>query len=370
MRGFLARMKPAWLMVAATVGAGIFTLPYATQEAGWGFGIVALVLVSFLVVFVHSLLWDVLEDGKERSDLTGLAGHFFGASGRIFAFAAVLGGLLLTLVAYLILGGTFIGMLVPQIGAWGVVLFWILSSLPMFFKTENFARSEFVGIGILGVMVALLFVTGILGGSAPVLSVAKPSGLFLLFSATLFALAGWTGVGSLVRVSQAERIPRAVSKRGIAWGTAITAILYGIFIFSVLLMSERVSPEAVAGISRGPGWVPLILVVIGLLGMRNSYAPIGLEIQRALRKDVRLSGPVSFGVVLFLPLLLFFAGFKNVIEIIGLVGGVFLSLQYVLIVFVGRAALRLSPSRKFLADFVAVAFISAAIYELYYFVVR
>lgn len=366
-RGFV---RLACLMVAATVGAGIFTLPYATRESGWGFAVAALILVSFIMAFAHSLLWDVVEESKERSDLTGLAGRFLGTSGKLFSFAVVLGGLILTLVVYLILGGAFIGTLVPSLGTWGVVIFWAVSSLPVLLRTENFAKSEFIGVGILAAIVGLLFMTGIFRGSWPAVPAMRPSGIFLLMSASLFAFGGWTGVGSLVRFSKAERIPRAASKRGIAWGTATIALLYAVFVYSVFLLSDVVSPEAVSGISRGPWWVPIALVAIGLVGMRNAYAPISLEIQNALQKDAHFSRRVSLGITLLLPLLLFFLGLRNITEVIGLVGGVFVGLQYVLIVSVGRAALRLSPLRALCASLLLVLFVLTAVYEVYSFILH
>ena len=53
-----------------------------------------------------------------------------------------------------------------------------------------------------------------------------------------------------------------------------------------------------------------------------------------------------------------------------LAGGIFIGTQYLLIIFVGRHALSLSRSEKLLLDVLALVFISAAVYEIYTFIVR
>jgi hypothetical protein len=98
--------------------------------------------------------------------------------------------------------------------------------------------------------------------------------------------------------------------------------------------------------------------------------PISREIRNSLERDLGWNKSVSRTVIVFAPLLLVLAGLTNFLVIVGLVGGLFLSTQYLLIVSVGRRVLALSSTRKFFLDLTAAAFVIAAVYEVWTFVIR
>ena len=74
--------------------------------------------------------------------------------------------------------------------------------------------------------------------------------------------------------------------------------------------------------------------------------------------------------MLFVPLILIWLGFNNFLETVGLVGGVFLAFQYLLIVLVSRKVLALKGFKRIVSDLVILIFALAIVYEIYYFVIR
>ena len=57
----------AGLVAAATIGAGMFSLPYVFHEAGWLLGIFYTAVLSAAVIIAHLLYLRVLEETKEKS---------------------------------------------------------------------------------------------------------------------------------------------------------------------------------------------------------------------------------------------------------------------------------------------------------------
>ncbi len=68
--------------------------------------------------------------------------------------------------------------------------------------------------------------------------------------------------------------------------------------------------------------------------------------------------------MLLLPLAVVLAGFNNFLLVVGLAGGVFIGMEYLVIVAVARRALALTAAQKILLDAIAIVFLAAIIYEV------
>jgi hypothetical protein len=109
---------------------------------------------------------------------------------------------------------------------------------------------------------------------------------------------------------------------------------------------------------------------MGLVAVATVYMPISREIKNALEGDLKWNKWLSRVTIVFLPPLLILAGFNNFLIVVGIVGGLFLSAQYLLIILVGRKALKLSVIQQFFLELVALIFVIAAVYSVYAFIVR
>jgi chromate transport protein ChrA len=84
-------------------------------------------------------------------------------------------------------------------------------------------------------------------------------------------------------------------------------------------------------------------------------------------RDLRWRKKAALVAVFSLPPALVLLGLNSFIQVIGLVGGVFLSIQYALIVLVSRKVLRPRGLKRVLADVVMIAFALAALYSVAHF---
>lgn len=357
------------VVVATTVGAGMFALPYVFKEVGWQVGALSLLLTGCLITCAHHLYWRTLGEVGERKRLLGLAKLHFGKAGFYPAFFVLGGGLLFALVVYLILGGEFLAIIFPSLSRpAGVLVFWIAASLPLLFGLRRLTALELVGALAMAGIIVWVFVQGwpphFWGNNG-----GGPSSFLFAFGPILFALAGWTAVEPVYDAGK-DGGGRASPLLIFAGGTLVSAALYLLFVSGVFGLTSNVTTDGLSGLSgRGAGFLAA-LGTLGLFAIWTSYVPISLEIKNALEKDLKWRpGPVLAAIFLIPPLLIV-AGVRSFFDAVSVAGGVFLGLQYVLIVLVGIRVLRARGWSALLYALLGGAFLLGAVYELYYFVIR
>jgi amino acid permease len=365
------RFKIAGLVAAATVGDGIFALPYIFAQAGWLLCLFYLVALAGLVILAHSVYLATLEKVGEKERLLGLARIYLGGGGFWVGFFAIIMGLLLTLLAYLLLGTQFIHLALPLVRErYAFIAFWAFISIPLFLDNRHVTDLEIFGIAATALIVLLIFISAIPHVAFAAAPVINMNNLFLPFGVILFALAGWTSIEPVYEARKKGNELGARAWTSLALGTGIAAALFAMFAAGILGTSSTITPDTVSGLVAWPFWKKELFALMGLIAVGTVYIPISREIKNSLEKDLRWNTFVSRGTILLLPPLLIVLGFNNFLTVVGLVGGLFLSTQYLLIVSVGRHALTLGPVKKFFLDLAALIFILAAVYEVYYFVVH
>lgn len=368
------RLSDVGVMAATTVGAGIFSLPYIFMRAGLVAGAFYLVVLSCIVISVHFLYWEVLKKTGGDLRLLGLAQKYLGTGWYAVSFAAIIVGLLLTLVAYLILGSGFLSLIFPGLShAQGVAIFWLLSVAPLFFLERRFAGLELTGIWFMVAAVAFVFIKGFTNdaGSFASLPFVVPENFFLPFGAVLFSLAGWTAIEPLFDEEKKSHVSPLVAAKSLAIGTCVATILYAAFVSGILGSASYVTPDTVSGLSAS-GWSSWAIGIIGILGIFaiwTSFLPVSIEIRNSLERDCRWRRGVGLLVVACVPILLLAAGLNNFLGVLSLAGGVFVSIQYFVILLVGLKVLKPVGAAK--AGFIlsSVIFAFAAVYEIYYFII-
>ena len=364
------------IVAAATIGVGVFAVPYVIQSSGWLVALGYFIAVIAIVSVAHILYLRTLAATDEKERLLGLARNYFGAPGFWIGFVAIVIGLLLGFVAYLVLGTQFLQILFPGISpSLALGIFWVLLAALVWGSEGRIARFEAVGIALVSFAILFIFFTGHPGAPLYGVPLAVPglASSFLPFGVALFALAGWTGVEPVYELAYRKNGGNGSPMPGtfalFALGTAFAGLLYWLFAAGVIGTVPHVATDTISGIAGWPVWRKDILAAVGLLSVAVVSVPIAREIRGAMEKDLGWNSFVARALIIVLPLAAVLSGFNNFLAIVGLVGGVFISTQYLLIISVGRRTLALTTREKVLLDVVAIAFILAAVYEVWHFVV-
>lgn len=370
MKPFLFLLWQTGVVLATTIGAGMFALPYIFRESGWAIGAFYLLILSGLVAVAHYFYWRILEKTAGEKRLLKLSSNILGKTGFGVGFIAVIGGLFLVLVVYLLLGGQFLRLIFPLLDfKLSLVIFWFLNSFFLVFKERRIAKLEFGAAILMTFFILLTFSSASLENVFRNFLVVNWKNLFLPFGAVLFSLTAWTIVGPVYDLG--KNIINDTKKIFIVFGGGafLASFFYFLFVIGVFGSVEIITPDTISGLANWPSWKTTLLGLLGSFAIWTSYIPIGLEIRNSLEKDLNWPKTIGLGLVLFLPISLMFFGIDNFLKAIELTGGLFLSIQYLLIFLISRKILELNLSQKIFLDILTLVFALVAVYEIYYFAI-
>lgn len=327
-------LLPASILAGTIIGAGMFSLPFIFNQAGFFAGLFYLTVFSSFYIFIYFLYAEVILNTSGEHRFVGYARIYLGKPGF---WAALLFGLLelfFVLTIYLILAPSFLNLIYSGGAVYQLLIFWVLGSAAILSGTRKIAFTEFlIVIGMMAI-IALIGWLGLVGFQLPE------------FSLENFNLRQWTAAGPILfALSGAVVIPEVVSyfkelgagfsylKPSLALGGILPAIAYLIFIVGVLGLSPVVSEDAVSGLAMAaPAPVLVLIGVLGFLSLISSYIAIGLNARRVLEYDLALNQNLSKFLIVFLPITLYFLGFNNFIPAVTFVGLIFLPLEIIFII--------------------------------------
>ncbi|MDE2018787.1 MAG: hypothetical protein KGJ13_00360 [Patescibacteria group bacterium] len=365
----MANVKTVLIIAAATIGSGVFALPYLFETAGWALCLLYYLIWAAVVIGAQAVYLKTLEAVDERERLLGLARKYFGRFGFWVGFFAIVVGLLLSFVIFLLLGSQFVHLLLPQVvGYWPLAIFWFLISVPVLLRDRRATNFEMVGVVCVAALILFIFIASrwsVALRPAPPLITAN---YFLPLGIILFTLAGWTGVEPVFETRSRGQGTRNKEIASLAIGTILAVMLYILFTVGILNSAPQVVPDTISGLVSWPVWKKDLVALVGLVALWTVSMPIAHEIRNALEKDLKWNPVSSKLVIIGLPLAVVLSGLNNFLTVLGFAGGVFISIQYLLIVAVGRKTLRLSQAQKALLDVAALVFLVAAVYSVYAFI--
>lgn len=358
------------MVAAATVGDGVFALPFIFYASGWIPGVFFLVVLAVFISMAHFVYLKTLEKNGEKEHLLGFARRYLGVPGFWAGLMAIVVGLLLTLVAYLVLGSQFLSLAIPGIPAGAAFLiFWAIISVPVFVNDRHLFELELLGVGCTAAIIIFIFLTAWPSARLASVPAVNPENFLLPFGAILFSLAGWTSVEPVFEFRK-KLGANADPWRPLAVGTFLAALLYLLFVIGIIASVPALSTDTVAGLAGWPLWKKDIIAACGLIAVATVYMPISREIKKSMEIDLHWGKWASRTLIILFPPALVLAGVNNFMLIVSVVGGLFLSMQYLLIAAIGRRALTLAPWQKLFLDLITLSFIGSAVYQAYIFVVH
>lgn len=359
----MVNLTRAIILIATTIGAGVFGMPYVFYKAGWVINLIYFLGLSIFMLTIHYLYAKTIFQTKDISLLESVQENL-GRKYFWLAFISIIFGLIFTLLVYLILAGKFLKLIFPEVDFnLAVLIFWIWASSSLVWG-KFLSRYEVIGTFLMIAIILFVFLSGAASLSFKNISAYNLDFIFLPFGVILFSFAGWTAVGPMVRYQKDYKI----NLKPFLLATVVVAILYLLFILGIVNSTNIITEDSVSGLIYWSYWKIILIALFGLFAVWTSYLPIALEIKNSFSK--KLSPFLSLVLIIFLPIILFGLGFQSFLEVISLAGGLFLALQYFLILLLIRNVLNLKPIQKSLIKFLEFIFVLAAIYEIYFSILK
>lgn len=358
------------MLSGTIIGVGLFALPYVTLQVGfWVIFGYFLVLTAFAIL-VHTFFAELALKTPDFKRLPGFARIYLGGWGEKIAYLSTILALFGALLAYLIVGGEFFTeLLAPYFGGNNLIytfLYFAVASALIFHGTKAIAKVEFWGLVLFFIILIAIFFRGHGLIDVQNLFAAKGAGiknLFLPYGVILFSLWG-TALIPEVEEMLGER-KKSILKI-MPFAILIPALVYLFFIYLVLGITGPQTTESALGGLRmvlGDGVVALTLL-FGLLTTFTSFIALGLTLKKVFWYDLGLGKNLAWAITCFAPFLLFLAGLKDFIAVIGVVGGVMLAVDGILILLMYN---KIRPERRFITYPLMLVFLAGIVYSIAYF---
>ncbi len=332
---------PFWravaIMVGSVIGVGVFALPYTFSQSGFLIGASFLVGMTVFLGTMQLMYGEIaLQTPGNHDRLVGYVRRYLGRNASRVALIALFGTLVGAMLAYIIVGGEFLHVLLsPLLGGSAFVYSLFFAGLIGTLTWRGFsslARIELV------VMSVLIFLFGFMSLAAlphvewQNLTYINTSNLFLPYGVILFSMAGLAAVPEMEEVLGNKA--KLLLPKAIILSLSIIALVYLVFTFTVVgSLGALTSPTAL------PGLVTLLGPVFGVVGsfmgtltLISIALMVNGEMQNTFKYDLAMPKWAAWLIVSGVPPLLYLLGIRELSTLVGFVGALFGGILGIMIV--------------------------------------
>ena len=338
------------VLIGTIIGAGVFTLPYVAVHSGLAITLIWLIIVSFIIIYLHLAFGEIVLRTKKEFCLPGYVGHYLNSSAEKLILLTTFFTFSFSLLIYLLLGSQFLKVILNSV--WTsfsfpqgllVVLLWLVLSSVVLSKNKRLSRINFY------LSFALLFVFFIIiifalphfkTGNINLFNFTNHWGWLIPYGVLFFALNGMVAIPEAAKVLEIKEGNKKKLKKVIIIGTLIPILCYLIFILAVVGASGSFTTlETIEGLKGILGNSIILLgAILGFLAVSTSYLIFASYIKNSFINDFKWSRFISYFLVIIGPLLLYCLHVENLVKLISFMGGMLGGLEGVMLILVLRKA--------------------------------
>ncbi|MFH1582310.1 MAG: aromatic amino acid transport family protein [bacterium] len=332
-----------FIFIGSTVGAGIFGIPYVVSKSGAALAIFYFLVLGGVMLLLNLFFGEIFLRTKENCRLAGLARKYLGKNyGRLTTFSVFV-GLTGALLAYIILGGKFLSILLSfkiSVDPFYCSLFFGLILIPFIFRgVKIIAPVEIFTNVVFFIIIFVIFILGFPKIQLHNFSLVEIPNILLPYGVILFSLAGFAAIPEAEAVLKTPEEKKNL-KKIIILSFAIIISLYALFAFVVVGISGSDTSVDVF-----QGLIPFLgpeIIFIGSLAafitLADSFLIIALCLKNNLVYDQKMPKLLANSLVTFLPIALFLIGLRGFIEVIGFLGTLIGVVEGVIIILLFKKA--------------------------------
>ncbi len=322
-----------FMITGMTIGAGVLGIPYVIAQVGIWIGLVYILFLGIVMLFLNLMIGEIAVRTKESFQLPGLVGKYLGEPAKILMSVIVLFSGLGTLLAYLVGEGESLSGILGGDPAWWTVVFWTFGSVLVWRGLQTVKVVEKVlSILVIGIIfgLSLAFLPHV---QVVNFAYSDWTKIFLPYGVILFALHASPSIAeahALLPNSQRH------FRKALVFGTLIPVLVYVIFALAVVgVMGKETTEIATLGLGiRFGSWVKVLANVFAIFAMGTGFMGLGIALKQSLVWDWKISSFLATFLVILAPLTLFMAGWRDFVSILGVVGGLFLGIEAILMTLV------------------------------------
>ena len=346
--------KDYWLAAASLtgtiIGVGIFGVPYAISMVGVLPALVFFVVLGGIQLLQHLYLAEVAMICPDKLRFPGLLGRYVGRRARWIGGVANVLGLWVGMVAYVIVGGEFLAVLLqPFLGGsiyhyqivWGV-----LGAGLVYFSLKSLSRLGMLTISALIFAFLLIFIRAVPSMTLANLAPVDLKDLFLPYGVFLFSLSGYPAILEMEDILEGRhKRYRSAVVVGTLAGAFLT-LAFGLVVYGVT--GSATTEDAVTGLQRALGGnIAVLAALLGFLAIANCFLRIGVNLRHTFQYDYKMRRVAAWALTVAVLFAIFLFGSKSFVSMISFSGAVFGGITAILlaILFITVVKRHLTPDR-------------------------
>jgi amino acid permease len=322
--------EAVFMITGMTIGAGILVIPYAVEQVGLLIGLGFIFGLGLIVLLLNLMIGEIIVRTKAPLQLPGLAEKYLGKWARNLLSATMLFSSFGSLLVYIIGEGKTLQALFGGNGIIWSIIFWSIGSFCIVAGLQRLRVIEKV-FGII-IMAIIIFISVLLlpHFSATNIFSVNLSRLFFPLGIILFALHATPAIAEAHAL-----LPNANRRfrRAVIIGTLIPIALYALFALAVVGFTGHNTTE-IATIGLGKSLGPAIMTLISIfaiLAMSTGFMGLGTALREIFVWDWKMNDHGATFLVIALPLSLFLLGIRDFTASINFIGGLFISIESIII---------------------------------------
>jgi tyrosine-specific transport protein len=367
-KGFLGA---AFTLSGSIVGAGILGLPYVFSQSGFIIGLFWILFFGVILTYTYLCLGEITLRVKGKHQLPGLAEKYLGKKGKYLMLFAMMYGIYISLLAYLIAEGQSISRLITggsEYALFGTLIFWGGTTYLLQGGIQRLKKIETYGVLAIIIIIVGIFIYFIPSIEISNLTYTNNHKILVPLGVALYALLGFASIPEL---REEMRGNEKNFKKAIIAGVVIPITLYTLFTASIVgRLGTGVSE--IATLSFGP-----IMIILGIFTIFTSYFVLSFAIRDICLYDIKMKKQWALFWSVGFPLLLYLIftslNWTNFISIIGIGGVISGGLTGILIFIMnykskqkkGKKPLFVIPINKFIIGILSIIFIVGASIQIY-----
>ncbi len=316
-------MPKAIAMLCGTViGAGVLGIPYVVAKAGFLVGLLSIVLLGLAVLALNLFIGEIVLRTPGNHQLPGYAEKYLGKWGkRVFMFSMFF-GIYGALIAYLIGEGRSLSAIFGGNPLFFSLGFFVIASFFVYKGLKYISKCEGFFVFIVLSLVLIISLLGIFSGKFNIGNLSSDFDLINLFIPYGVILFAFIGGAAIPEMKECLIRDRKDMKKSIILGSLIPVIAYALFAFVVIGVTGSDTTEvATVGLGEILGSGALILSnLFASLAMLTSFLTLGLAMKEIYMFDYNINKFLSWGLTVFVPLIIFLSGASSFIKVIGITG--------------------------------------------------
>ncbi|MBI2446413.1 MAG: hypothetical protein HYV51_01150 [Parcubacteria group bacterium] len=323
-------------LVGTTIGAGIFSLPYAFFKSGFLIGFLEFVALVAAVLLIQLIIGEIALRTKGKKRFIGYAEQYLGYRWKLFVTISTLLGGIGVILVYIILAGNFLSFIIGKSAVSSSLIFFAVWFLFILTKPRIFGKTELIfSFSIISIIILISsFNIGYINFNN--FKDFNVDNVLLPYGVILFAISGYYVIPEMEDIIGTSK---RKLKKAIIFGTLIPAAVYLFFIFIVLGVSGSLtSPDAISGLAGASNSKITLLLgsFLGLLAVSEASLSYGIYIKETLWYDFKINKWLAWFLTGAAPLALFLMGARNLIMIIGIVGALFFAFHAIVVLLIHK----------------------------------